>query len=168
MKNRIRATRLCSMVLVALLALWASIGLAADPAAALTVVGADGAKRSWSLEDLRRLPAQEFTAIDPWEKAPHAYRGVLLTEVIKASGHALKPWIWVFASNGYKVGVSWKDAARMGHILAFDMDGLALADHPKGSNKAPLMVAIPFTADSDVEVYKHQLVWMVASLELKE
>ena len=133
----------------------------------LSISSQDGGKHELELSQIKRLPGISFRAIDPWGKSEHLYKGASLIECLKHVGINRGKWIDVIAENGYEVSISWADAERIGHILAYEMDGVVLSEHPRGENKAPLMIAIFFDETINQEIYKHHLVWMVKAINVR-
>lgn len=135
--------------------------------AVLVVTDASGVRHDLTLQDLRDMPAVTFKATDPWEKKEYAYTGVPLVKLLRELGVQSGTWIDVIARNDYAISISWPDAERISHLLAYELDGMAIHDHPDGGNKAPLVIAIEFREDINQEIYKHHLVWMVKAINVR-
>jgi DMSO/TMAO reductase YedYZ molybdopterin-dependent catalytic subunit len=124
-----------------LVALWL-IAPAAAQSPALSLEGKVKTPQRWSLDDLRKMPAEHADVTYQTEKGPvtASFTGVLLWSLIEAAGGiddpakgaAVRHAIRITASDGYVVVTSTgeisPDFGNKGTLVAYERDGKPLAD----------------------------------------
>lgn len=142
--------------------------------ALLTIVipGEDGPKKIYlDAQTIIALPSTEFTALDPWGKGRHSYKGVNLHDLILwCHGEESFHSITVAARNDYSIEIQQKDMEKYTYILAYAIDGIVLPGNNDRPRKRDFIIAIDFDRHPDMEkqVYKHQLVWQVNRIVIHE
>lgn len=127
----------------------------------LTVEGASG-QRTFSLADLEALGLQAMTLDLVWAGEGGTYQGVLLADVLAATGIAEAPAVEVEALDGYRATIPREDWQRWPLLLATRRDGAAMAVRDKG----PLRILYPLTPEDVLASPKMDLrwVWMVSRI----
>jgi len=137
----------------------------------LRVTGAlAGGSASLDLATIQAFPHVTFTSLDPWVGSPHEFTGVLLLPLLQRLGMATSASVVeVAAANAYKASIRVADMKDHPYLLAYRMDGKLMRDAPEMRKRGALMIALDFDRrpDLDVEVYKHQLVWQVVTIEVR-
>lgn len=152
--------------------LFAGIGHAAEPrpvtldpathrAASLSVTGVDGLVVTYAPSDLENMPTYAMETTTPWRQDMTLFEGVLLKDVLAASGLMDVEVIEVLAENDYAITIPddvWELAPVM---VATRANGKPLTRRDRG----PLLFVIPaeYFARHDVITNSH-LVWMAASI----
>jgi len=125
--------------LLPLILLLAGVAAAQSGPAQVTIEGRDGKLTTLTLQDLKQMPRQTISVVDPKTKATEKYEGVLLSDVLaKANaptgktlhGPELRDYVEVMASDQYHVIFSLAELDPPTHanrvLLADTMDGKAL------------------------------------------
>lgn len=130
--------------------------------ATLTIAGPDGEK-TFDGGQLEALGAHRVTTRTPWRETPATFDGVLLTDVLAASGLSDAKAIRVFAENDYAVDIArsvWSDRPA---LIATRVDG---APHDR-RERGPLQFVFPMDADAATAEsdFESNWVWMAARIE---
>ncbi len=110
---------------------------------------------------LEALPQRSFTTATPWYKAPVAFTGPLLRDVL-ALASAQGTQITAVALNDYKVELPFEDVRRWDVVLARLLDGKPMATRDKG----PLFIVYPFHESAELrsERYFARCAWQLRRL----
>ena len=110
---------------------------------------------------LEALPQRSFTTATPWYKAPVAFTGPLLRDVLALAG-AQGTQITAVALNDYKVELPFDDVRRWDVVLARLLDGKPMATRDKG----PLFIIYPFHESAELrsERYYARCAWQLRRL----
>jgi hypothetical protein len=110
---------------------------------------------------LEALPQRSFTTATPWYKAPVAFTGPLLRDVLALAG-AQGTQITAVALNDYKVELPFDDVRRWDVVLARLLDGKPMATREKG----PLFIVYPFHESAELrsERYFARCAWQLRRL----
>lgn len=77
----------------------------------LTIEGLDGSKTTFSMDQLRQMPQQSVTVLNPHTKAKESYEGVLLRDLLakigapqgeKLRGDEMRDYVEITGSDGYR------------------------------------------------------------------
>lgn len=116
------------------------------------------------------MPHVTLRCLDPWTKDVHEFTGVslydLLTRVGMTDGAV---GIEVTAENGYAVGIRSSDLKRLGHVLAYRMDGVLLPGKDLLRRRGALIVAFDLAAHSELNasVYRYQFIWQASAVQVR-
>jgi len=118
--------------------------------------------------DLAALEALDAVTIETstiWTEGTHTFKGVALKELIDLLG-VTKGTILATAINDYTVEIPVTDAVAGGAIVAYAMDGEAMAVREKG----PLWVVYPYDSNADYrsELIYSRSIWQLDRLEVVE
>ena len=155
------------------LALWATplcagdftpvdLGPVTHQRATLTVVAPDGSKRVYAPADLERFPTYRLTTTTPWRETPTVFEGVMLRDVLSASGLVGPEGIIVSAEDNYSTPMSRAMIDAVDVMIATRVDG----QPHRRRNRGPIQFVIDsedFTR-SDLASEAH-FVWMVSRIE---
>jgi len=110
---------------------------------------------------LEALPQRSFTVPTPWYKAPVAFTGPLLRDVLALAG-AQGTQLTAVALNDYKVELPFDDVRRWDVVLARLLDGKPMATRDKG----PLFIIYPFHESAELrsERYYARCAWQLRRL----
>lgn len=132
----------------------------------LTIAGKIGRGQTAAGLDLdmaaiEALPQRSFTTATPWYKAPVAFTGPLLRDVLALAG-AQGTQITAVALNDYKVELPFEDVRRWDVVLARLLDGKPMATRDKG----PLFIVYPFHESAELrsERYYARCAWQLRRL----
>ena len=145
----------------------APIARAADSGAViLTIDGAtgDGKAHTFTLEDLKKLPAAGFTTKTPWHDGPQKFDGVLMSDLMHAVD-AKGTVLHVRALDDYKSDVPIADFDKYKPIMAFLQNGKPMPVRDKG----PLFVIYPYDSDAALrnETFYTRSPWQVAAITIE-
>ena len=117
------------------------------------------------LAALQRLPQQSFTTNTPWTREPHTYSGPLLRDVLALAGAQDPVTIKAVALNDYQISIPAEDAAKLGVIVAHQIDGKAIPVRERG----PLFVIYPFDSASELRStrYYERSIWQLKSMRIE-
>ena len=112
---------------------------------------------------LHQLPFHLLTTSTSWTNGTPVFKGVLLTDLlakVKAKGRHIR----VTALNMYSAEIDIKTIERYPIILAYEMNGKAMAIRDKG----PLWIVYPVSdfPELDQPKYLSRMVWQVKSIEV--
>lgn len=110
---------------------------------------------------LEALPQRSFTTATPWYKAPVAFTGPLLRDVLALAG-AQGTQLTAVALNDYKVELPFDDVRRWDVVLARLLNGKPMATRDKG----PLFIIYPFHESAELrsERYYARCAWQLRRL----
>jgi hypothetical protein len=122
------------------------------------------------LKTIMAFPQASFTTIDPWDGKEHRFTGVSLAGLLAWAG--IEPGassLALTARNKYSIPIKREDYEKRGYIVAWAMDGQAFSAESATRKRGPLAIAIDFSRNKDlpVELYKHQLLWQLADIQVK-
>jgi hypothetical protein len=124
----------------------------------------------FDLKTMQSFSADTFEIYDPWDKERQEYKGPRIIDILEflELDDAAKE-IEVVARNNYKIVIHIDDLKRYGHIFSYSMNGKLYSEYEGKKNKGPLAIAIDFEGhpEMDMEIYKHQLVWLVETVTVK-
>ena len=135
----------CVLLLFLLLA-----GLAVHAQVALTVVGRDGSSTTYTLEQLRQMPQESVSMLDPHTQVTGKYEGVLLRDLLaKANtpgpelrGDEMRDYVDVAGKDGYRAvfALAELDPALQDNkvLVAISGDG-----KPLGDTQGPVRIIAP-------------------------
>lgn len=130
--------------------------------ATLVIVDADGKEVAYSQAELEQFTTYSMTTKTPWREEPATFEGVLLNEVLAASGLGSSVSIVVTAENDYSTVLSDALLREVDILVATRVNGLP---HNR-RNRGPIQFVI------DHEVYEQSaltsesnFVWMAARIE---
>jgi|JI10StandDraft_1071094.scaffolds.fasta_scaffold248967_2 hypothetical protein len=114
---------------------------------------------------LQRLPQQSFKTNTPWTREPHTYSGPLLRDVLALAGAQGAVTIKAIALNDYQISIPAEDAAKLGVIVAHQIDGKAIPVRERG----PLFVIYPFDSASELRStrYYERSIWQLKSMRIE-
>lgn len=117
---------------------------------------------SFTASQLQQLPQQEIRTTTPWTEGVHAYRGVLLRDVLKRAGIRSETVV-TRALNDYSAPIDTADAYRYDVLLATHQDGKPMSRR----NKGPIWVIYPLSEHAELNqtIYHRKMVWQVKELE---
>jgi hypothetical protein len=127
----------------------------------LTVITPQG-KTVISRDDLTRLPQHELVTQTPWTTEKHRYRGVLMSDLLKAYHLAQYATLNAGALNNYQTKLTVDYLLRYPVLLAMQDNGVNLTPR----NKGPLWIVFPLSdyPDLDVPNIHRMMVWQLSSL----
>lgn len=130
--------------------------------AALEVIGKDGTSTTYTPADLERFTTYRLNTVTPWREQPAEFEGVLLSDILEASGIADVPAIRVTAENDFASIIPREVWSSIPVLVATRVDGKPHSRRARGP--------IQFVMDSDAyrasDVAKESnLVWMAARIE---
>ena len=145
----------------------APITRAADSGAViLTIDGAtgDGKAHTFTLDDLKKLPAAGFKTKTPWHDGPQQFDGVLMSDLMHAVGAKGKV-LHVRALDDYKSDVPVADFDKYKPIMAYLQNGKPMSVRDKG----PLFVVYPYDSDAALrnETFYTRSPWQVAAITIE-
>lgn len=159
--------RLLASAVMALACFAAFAQVAPRPAARpiLEVTGKVTAPVQLDLAALQRLPQQSFTTNSPWTREAHTYTGPLLRDVLALAGAQNPVTIKATALNDYQISIPAEDAAKLGVIVAHQIDGKAIPVRERG----PLFVIYPFDSAAELRStrYYERSIWQLKSIRLE-
>ena len=117
------------------------------------------------LAALQHLPQQSFKTNTPWTREPHTYSGPLLRDVLALAGAQGAVTIKAIALNDYQISIPAEDAAKLGVIVAHQIDGKAIPVRERG----PLFVIYPFDSASELRStrYYERSIWQLKSMRIE-
>ncbi|GGK30505.1 hypothetical protein GCM10008955_25340 [Deinococcus malanensis] len=104
----------------------------------LTVETRTGKKQTYTLAQLRALPAMRYTTFHPQLRESYTYEGVPLRDLAAAGGFVGQD-LRVYAENGYVTTIRARDYHHEAMLLAYHANGKAIPVLQKG----PLTVVMP-------------------------
>jgi hypothetical protein len=149
-------------------------GLTSDPLdspSRLVISGRIQAPEPLALEmyDLQRHLAIVTSCGCPWLGGDHVYRGASLLPILQELGISQDAkGVELLGTNGYRVGIRMEDLRRHHYLIVYEMDGIALSDHPEVARQGHFMTVIDFSPkyEIDLEVYKFQFVWQLSEIRV--
>ena len=100
--------------------------------ATLVVVGADGTEMSYTPADLEAFATYSLTTSTPWREEPAEFEGVLLSDVLAASGLDSMESIAVTAENDYRTVIERDVWESVDILVATRVDGRAHSRRARG------------------------------------
>jgi len=100
------------LLAIALVSLLCTIAAAQQSQSAITMEGLDGTKLTLTVDQLRQMPQQSVSLVNPHTKTSDKYEGVLLADLLaklntpsgdKLRGDELRDYVEVTGRDGYKV-----------------------------------------------------------------
>lgn len=142
--------------------LYAAAGQAADDP--VLTVTAGGVETTYTLEDLRAMPASSFETSTIWTEGVQEFTGVSLHDflnMLDTEGSTLH----ATAINDYSVQIPMSDAAPGGPIIAYAQNG---AEMPR-RNKGPLWILYPYDSapEFQTETYFSRSIWQLDRLAIE-
>lgn len=131
--------------------------------ASLTVVASDGQTVTYTPDDLERFPTYRLVTTTPWREQPAAFEGVLLRDVLAASGLDTLDAINVVAENDYAAVVERTVWETTPVLVATRVDGKAHSRRARG----PIQFIIDMDdyRANDLVLAERHMVWMAARIE---
>ncbi len=130
--------------------------------ATLLVVGADGAEIRYSPADLEGFTTYRMTTTTPWRDEPANFEGVLLADLLAASGLDGVDAIAVTAENDYSTVLTRALWESVDILVATRVDGRPHSRRARG----PIQFVIDSeTFNSSDLTSESNLVWMAARIE---
>jgi hypothetical protein len=130
--------------------------------AELVVMRPDGSEIRYSPADLEALPTYRLTTTTPWRANPAAFDGVLLSDILEASGLDGAEAILVTAENDFTATIPkavWQD---LDMLVATRVDGQPHTRRARG----PIQFVIGMDAYTASGIAREEhLVWMAARIE---
>ncbi|MCC7322003.1 MAG: oxidoreductase [Rubellimicrobium sp.] len=125
----------------------------------------DGDTLALDLAALEALPQTEFTTSTIWTDGPSVYTGVLLADLIDATG-AGGSTITFTALNDYQVTMPMDEVTREGPLLAYLENGATMPVRLRG----PIWVIYPFddNADFRTEQTYARAVWQLDRIDFAD
>ncbi|MBA2380926.1 MAG: molybdopterin-dependent oxidoreductase, partial [Chloroflexi bacterium] len=114
--------------------------------------------------DLEHMGLIRYTARDPWLEADLEFTGLLLTDLLAASGAATDATtLRITALDDYQVDLSIADARRWPIMLATRTGGHPMSIEEKGPTR------IVFPGDPSIDVLKHKdlWIWQITTIEVR-
>lgn len=111
---------------------------------------------------LAALPQTSFTTTTTWTDGPQTFQGVLLKDLIAASG-ATGSTITLTAANDYSISMPMADVASDGPLLAYLMNGKPMTLRDKG----PVWMVYPYDANEAYrteEIYSRSI-WQLTTID---
>ena len=164
-----RARRTLTLTLAAALAMPAfALDAPAGPVV-LTLTGKvsqpnAGARATFDMAMLERLPQHSFVAKTPWYAQPRKFTGPLLRDVLAAAG-AQGQTLRAIALNDYVVEIPAEDAARYDVVVARLLDDKPMLVRDKG----PLFIVYPFDDKPELRnaLYFSRSAWQLKTIEIR-
>ena len=135
----------------------------------LTISGAlahpnDHGEAAFDMALLQKLPQHSFSTRTPWYPRPRKFSGVLLRDLLAATG-APAGTLKAVALNDYRVEIPNEDVMQHGALLAYLLDDAPMPVRDKG----PLVVIYPFDDHPDLRsaVRYSRAIWQLRSIEVK-
>ena len=131
--------------------------------ASLVVVASDGTDTTYSPADLERFATYRMTTTTPWRDEPADFEGVLLTDILRASGLDGAASISVTAENDYRTVIEREIWESVDILVATRVDGRAHTRRARG----PIQFVIDTEAfEGSNLTSQSNLVWMAARIEV--
>lgn len=111
---------------------------------------------------LAALPQTSFTTTTTWTDGPQTFQGVLLKDLIAASGATGKA-ITLTAANDYSITMPIDDVAPDGPLLAYLMNGKPMSLRDKG----PVWMVYPYDTNETYrteEIYSRSI-WQLTTID---
>ncbi len=159
--------RQLALLALALVFAFAPTARAADSGTViLTIDGAtgDGKAHSFTVDDLKKLPASGFRTGTPWHDGAQQFDGVLMSDLMKAVG-AKGSVLHVRTLDDYKSDVPVADFDKYKPIMAYSQNGKPMSVRDKG----PLFVIYPYDSDPALrnETYYTRSPWQVYAITVE-
>ena len=140
----------------------------AAPAAAgvvLSLAGAPGGPREWTLEELEALGMAQLVTVTPWTRSPQRYSGVPLLRLMQAVAAPPQASLRAEALNRYAVEVPAQDVWHSGAMLATRLDGEPMRVRDRG----PIWLIYPWTyrPELDRPDVNERSIWQLRRIELR-
>ena len=130
--------------------------------ATLVVIGADGTDHVYTPADLEGFETYSLSTKTPWRDEPAEFVGVLLTDILAASGLASVDSIEVTAENDYRTIIDRQTWESVDILVATRVDGGTVSRRARG----PIQFVIDMDAFNASEfTSQSNLVWMAARIE---
>lgn len=104
----------------------------------LTVESQDGKTQTYTMAQLKALPAMRYTTFHPQLRQRFTYEGVPLRDLATAGGFVGRD-LRIYAKNGYVTTITARDYQKEAVMLAYAANGKAISVLQKG----PLTVVMP-------------------------
>jgi hypothetical protein len=127
------------------------IGMVAQAQVALTIAGLDGSSTTYTIEQLRQMPQESVSMLDPHTQVTEKYAGVLLRDLLaksntplgqKLRGDEMRDYVDVAGKDGYRAvfALAELDPAFQDNkvLLAISGDG-----KPLGDTQGPIRIIVP-------------------------
>lgn len=136
--------RCAQVILFLVLCAWGAMAFASEQTI-LTISGhiqpADNSHEvNFTLDDLQKLPQQNYKTTNPWVNKPHQYQGPLLTDILK-SVNAKSTRLTLVALNDYRVNMDLAKVLKYQPILAWSDDSKTMSVRERG----PLWLMFPIS-----------------------
>ncbi len=130
--------------------------------ASLTVHTVAGESVTYPIEELERFPTYTLTTVTPWRPEPATFEGVLLTDVLAASGLGDVPAIRVTAENDFSSDIPNEVWDSVPVLLATRVNGAPISRRERG----PILFVVEDALYQTTGVVEERhLVWMAARIE---
>ena len=130
--------------------------------AELVVIGADGVEKRYSPEQLETLPTYRLRTTTPWRAEPADFDGVLLSDILKASGLDEVEAIRVTAENDFGSTLQRALWQHVPVLVATRVNGQPHTRRERGPIQ--FVIGAHDYAESGLATEAH-LVWMAARIE---
>ena len=136
---------------------------AQDNDAILEVTIADE-KHSFTLADLRSMPATGFETTTIWTEGPQMFEGVSLEYLLEALSVS-EGTIVATAINDYSVEIPLGDAVASGPIIAYHNNGEEMSRRDKG----PLWIVYPYDSKREyqTETIYSRSIWQLDRIKIE-
>ena len=130
--------------------------------ATLVVVGPDGTNHVYTPAELEAFDTYRLSTRTPWREEPAEFIGVLLTDILAASGLDGMDSIEVTAENDYRTVIERKTWESVEILVATRVDGRAHSRRARG----PIQFVIDMDAfNASEHASESNLVWMAARIQ---
>ena len=129
----------------------------------LAITGPGGIDHSFTMDDLKQLPASSFRTSTIWTEGTNEFSGVSLKnllETVSMSGRAIR----AVALNDYAVDIPTEDTSNPDPLVAYAMNGKEMSVREKG----PLWIIYPY--DTKIEYQSEttysRSIWQLRKIEI--
>ena len=138
--------------------------VAAQAGVVLEMDGPDGARQTFTIADLEKMPRLAYETTTPWHDGKVRFEGVPLGALFDRLG-VRSSVVQVEALDGYVIDFPVDDAREKPVILAYKANGAYMAIRDKG----PLFVIYDYDSDRKLqsEAYYARSVWQVRSIRAR-
>jgi hypothetical protein len=146
-----RKTGTIGLRAIALVSLLCTIAAAQQGTGAITIEGLDGTKLAFTVDQLRQMPQQSVSIVNPHTKATEKYGGVLLADLLamvntpsgdKLRGDEMRDYVEVTGRDGYQAvfALAELDRALQNNqvLVAITGDG-----KPLDEKQGPMRIVVP-------------------------
>ncbi len=154
--------------IILILFFWGTICVAGETI--LTIQGLNVSNEIQMNEnEIRSLPAMNFSTFDPWDNKKRRYRGCLLKDLLKKYELYERATLFeIIAKNDYKAIITKKELDKYDYTLSYEMDGKDYSEFGE-ENKGPLAIAVEMEKVEDAykSKIKNQFVWWIEKIIIK-